>query len=148
MVSNARALKPDSQGFDEIRITTVPRYKTSDLSGDEWRISTRIEFLRNGEIKFVDEGLSCVETTVHMLSSVWFRALDEARGYFAGEGDFCDQEGCADTATVFYKKKKDYCREGHESEPIHDSTRAFCARHARRGDCGLDDADRNYEPLG
>lgn len=32
------ALRPDAQAFDEIRIVTVPRYKQSGLSGDEWRI--------------------------------------------------------------------------------------------------------------
>gem|GEM_PF-6705725 len=38
------ALRPDAQAFDEIRIVTVPRYKTSGLSGDEWRISAMIQF--------------------------------------------------------------------------------------------------------
>ena len=44
----SRALKPDAQAFDEVRIVTVPRYKRSDLSGDEWRISAEIQFYRNG----------------------------------------------------------------------------------------------------
>ena len=25
--------------------------------------------------------------------------------------------------------------------------RAFCDQHKMRGDCGLDDADANYEPM-
>jgi hypothetical protein len=32
------------QNVDEVRIATIPRYKTSDISGDEWRISAKIEF--------------------------------------------------------------------------------------------------------
>lgn len=43
-----RALRPDAQACDEIRIYTVPRYKTSGLSGDEWRISAVTEFYRKG----------------------------------------------------------------------------------------------------
>ena len=36
----------DDEWYDEVRITTVPRYKTSSLSGDEWRTSARIQILR------------------------------------------------------------------------------------------------------
>jgi len=45
-----RALRPDAQAFDEVRITTVPRYKMSGLSGDEWRISGKIQLLRKGRV--------------------------------------------------------------------------------------------------
>jgi hypothetical protein len=48
MTSERRALRPDAQAFDEVRIVTVPRYKISGLSGDEWRISSHIEFYRKG----------------------------------------------------------------------------------------------------
>ena len=44
-----RDLKPDAQAFDAVRITTVPRYKTSGLSGDEWRISAHVELLRKND---------------------------------------------------------------------------------------------------
>ncbi len=44
-----RALKPDAQAFDEVRIRTVPRWKESGLSGDEWRISATVEFWRKGK---------------------------------------------------------------------------------------------------
>lgn len=39
-------LRPDAQAFDEVRIVTVPRYKQSGLSGDEWRISAAIRLYR------------------------------------------------------------------------------------------------------
>ena len=45
-------MRPNAQGFDEVRLVTVPRYKTSELSGDEWRISICAEYFRNGELKF------------------------------------------------------------------------------------------------
>jgi len=55
-----RALRPDAQAFDEVRIVTVPRYKTSGMSGDEWRISATIQFMRKGRIVH-ERGISSVE---------------------------------------------------------------------------------------
>ena len=46
---NHRSL-PKDDTYDEIRMKIVPRYKTSGLSGDEWRTSVRIDFYFKGEI--------------------------------------------------------------------------------------------------
>lgn len=148
-----RALKPDAQAFDEVRITTVPRYKTSGLSGDEWRISAKVQFLRNGVVRYEDGGFRNVETAVHMLSGVWFRARDDGHGYFAGEEDFCDQEGCKEPAIITYRVRREYSRDDpHEwnreiAESDRLTVRRFCQRHAVRGDCAFDDADENYEKV-
>lgn len=140
-----RDLKPDAQAFDEVRVTTMPRYKTSELSGDEWRISAKIEFMRKGRV-VATETCRDVETACRLMAWFHSKACGEGKGFFAGEGDLCDQEGCAETATVTYRKKQDYCREGHAHEIKYgEKTRRFCARHSTRGDCGLDDADANYE---
>lgn len=40
----------DDEWIDEVRIVTVPRWKESELSGDEWRFSTRIELYRKGHL--------------------------------------------------------------------------------------------------
>jgi hypothetical protein len=143
-----RDLKPDAQAFDEIRITTVPRYKTSYLSGDEWRISAKIEFYRKGEL-ILERYMSNIETACYHLGSTYSEACNNGNGLFAGEGNFCDQEGCKESATVTYKKKFDYCRLGHKHEITTPTAkiRKFCARHSTRGNCGLDDADANYELL-
>lgn len=141
-----RALRPDAQAFDEIRITTVPRYKTSGLSGDEWRISAKIEFMRNGRV-MAEDGARDVESAAKFLAWKLAMACDDGKAYFAGEGEFCDQEGCAEKATVTYRLKKTYCREGHPSEPSRPTTRQFCNLHRTRGDCGLEDSDANYEPV-
>src|SRR5262245_527631 len=138
--------KPDAQAFDEVRITTVPRYKQSELSGDEWRISARIELLRNGVV-IAERSCRNVETACMFLPGFILEAQDDGKAFFAGEDDFCDQEGCAEKATVTYRKKADYCREGHKSEPHTTTIRRFCERHKVRGDCGLDDADSNYERI-
>jgi hypothetical protein len=140
-----RALKPNAQAFDEVRIKTVPRWKTSGLSGDEWRISARIEFLRNG-IVVHDRVVGNIEYACYLVGAEHITACDDGKGYFAGDGDFCDQEGCGGKATVTYKLKKTFCREGHEA-PSDGAIRKFCNEHKKRGDCGLEDADRNYEKI-
>ena len=147
-----RDQKPDAQAFDAVRITTVPRYKTSGLSGNEWRISAKIEFLRKGRVVH-EEACRNVESACRLLPWYHAKACDNGKGFFAGEGDICDQEGCAEPATVTLKKKQDICRSCGNASPHTEYTdrvtkiRKFCARHSTRGDCGLDDADRNYEPM-
>lgn len=137
--------RPNTQGFDEVRIITVPRYKQSGLSGDEWRISSETRFYRAGVlIHSVAHGN--VETACGMAYGDYVSAISDGKGYFAGDGTRCDQEGCAEHATVFYQMKKQFCREGHETTPHNITIRSFCERHKQRGDCSLDDADRNYEP--
>lgn len=146
----SRALKPDAQAFDEIRIVTVPRYKQSGLSGDEWRISARIEFWRKGKL-ILESACGDIESAVTLVGARYLEAVDNGNGYFAGEGDICDQEGCAEPATVTYKVKKEYSRDNpHEWNKPYDHLviRKFCNKHKRRGDCGMDDADENYEKIG
>ncbi len=138
------ALRPDAQAFDEIRIFTVPRYKTSGLSGDEWRIHAEAQFYRKGKLIF-SEGASNMQYAAGLLYSWYVKACDDAKGYFAGDGITCDQEGCAEPATIRLRRLFDYCRDGHKS-PVSDVSRYrhFCEKHKTRGDCGLDDADVNY----
>lgn len=140
----SRAYRPDAQAFDEVRIITVPRWKESELSGDEWRISAKIQFLRNGVVRH-EESFGTVKAACGFAYSEHAKAMDGGKAYFAGEDGFCDQEGCHEKPTIFYQLKKRYCREGHSSEPLDVEVRAFCNRHKTRGDCGLDDADENYK---
>lgn len=137
------ALRPDAQPFDEIRLKTVPRYKTSGLSGDEWRISVDIEFYRNGKL-ICTSSVSKMDYAVGYIFSRYHDAIDNGHAYFAGDGIHCDQEGCAEPYTVRYRVLNKY--EGYSKIPLDTpSYRHFCDGHKRRGDCGLDDADNNYE---
>jgi hypothetical protein len=140
----SRALKPDAQAFDKVIIKTVPRYKTSGMSGDEWRISASIEFYRKG--KLVHEcGASNVQNACYLVGARHMEACDNAKGFFAGEGTICDQEGCESEATITLQLKKEFCRHGTEQYPGHKKpVRMFCDKHKTRGDCGLEDADSNY----
>jgi hypothetical protein len=145
----SRALKPNAQAFDEVRITTVPRYKMSGLSGDEWRISGKIQLLRKGRV-VAEKGMRDVETCAQALPYFILESMDNGLGFYAGEDDFCDQEGCSETATVTYRVKEEFCRDHpHEHRKATTGTvvRKFCAKHSKRGDCGFDDSDSNYELL-
>lgn len=146
-----RARRPDAQAFDEIRITTVPRYKTSGISGNEWRISAKIQFFRKGEVIF-ENFVGNLETAVNMLPFLFIRAIDDGKAYFAGYGNLCDQEGCDKPAVVVYRMKRAICsccgmEDARSTEVLAKSPtyRCFCQEHSKRGDWGLDDTDSNYE---
>jgi hypothetical protein len=143
------ALRPDAQAFDEIRIVTVPRYKESELSGDEWRIHAEAQFYRKGKHIF-SEGCRNVETACGLLYGWHVKGCDDGKAYFAGDGMTCDQEGCHEPALIRYLKKADYCNSAHKSDVSDVSKyRHFCEKHKERGDCGFDDSDDNYieEPM-
>lgn len=137
------ATRPDAQGFDEVRIVTVPRYKESGLSGDEWRISASIQLYRKGKL-IHERGVRNIEMGCVFAAATYYEAQDNGMAYFAGDGVHCDQEGCNAAATVRYRLKANFCRDGHPSEPSRPTFRHFCERHRTRGDCALDDADINY----
>ncbi len=139
-----RAIKPDAQPFDEIRFVTTPRYKESGLSGDEWRISITIEFYRNGVKVHESGGLSKMETAMGFAYAEFCKACDDGMGLYAGDENFCDQEGCSNEATVKYFLKKKYNNDGSEAKMFGKEYRLFCDRHKTRGDCALEDADYNY----
>lgn len=139
--------RPDAQAFDEVRIITIPRYKESGISGDEWRISAETQFFRNGILFHITRHRN-IEAAIDFLKGDWLRAIDDGKAYFGNcEDSFCDQEGCHEKATVFYKMKFRYCHEGHKSEVMVVDRQQFCENHKTRGDCGLDDADANYIPM-
>ncbi len=144
------ALKPDAQGFDEVRITTVPRYKTSGLSGNEWRISGVCQLLRKGKV-IHEFGMADVKNCAYALPYHIMKAGDDGLFFFGGgEDGKCDQEGCADVATVFYRLKNKYCSEAWSHPAMEQKNivvRQFCERHSTRGDCGMEDADANYEVI-
>lgn len=204
----------DDEGLDEIvimvnkkpflRCIMVPRYKTSGLSGDEWRVSamwehntvtvdafwepldgpyrdietasaaifagiynshkswhdltcTSIRLLRKGRpiIEMTHDGKSMplLAALGHLpwTLKIWPQQDHGMPGPFGGDctKDLCFQVGCKEPAVSTYLLKKRYDRDGDEksaeSEWAGRDARRFCAKHLRRGDCGLDDADANYE---
>lgn len=145
------ALRPDAQPFDEIRIKIVPRYKESDFSGSEWRISTVMEFYRKGELKHSSSCGGRIEYGAGLVYARLLEAQDNGKAYFAGDGIHCDQEGCSEKATHVFKFKKRFCAGGgncgqeKKDSGYFEDHRCFCDKHKRRGDSDLEDNDDNYE---
>ena len=137
----------DDEWYDEIRITTEPRYKTSSLSGDEWRTSAQVQILRKG-IVLTERGFSKIDYAVRWLA--WGLVDDETDLWKPDfPSDLCSQPGCPDDAITGYAIKVQYEKNGSRSEyqPKELDTRQFCARHAERGDSDMEDRDSNYEVL-
>lgn len=142
----------DAEGIDEIRIKTVPRFKTSELSGDEWRVSALCEFFRKG-VKVYDRSFSSLKYAIQFLP--WLVHVEMITGkdapeaaLFRADPDECHQPGCPDKAANVYRLKKIYSDTGEgplPNESGFEYRRSFCVKHSHRGDCGLEDADVNYE---
>jgi len=205
--------------FDEIRLIGVegewvvvmsllPRYKTSGLSGDEWRFSVgwsqaitgatpapfdtgyggveaacaalypglyqshkdwhtiqiaHVDFLSKGHILYRGshdgDHLPLIVTAGHL---PWALIIaEEQRRVLSTDEEWkhCCQPGCASHPDVYYQLKELFTRRGDATPAVYSWPgpnkttktrpygRHFCARHAIRGDCGLEDADRNYEKI-
>lgn len=144
----------DDEYIDDVRIDLVPRFKTSGLSGDEWRISARIRFFRKGHVVWQRQFTS-MQTAVSALPWFWIAASEGADWEHLSreqERQVCQQPGCSEPAVKWYRFKKirDCRQSGHMKDPgpSFEYVTGFCARHAHRGDCGLEDCDSNYEVIG
>lgn len=146
--SRNRALKPDAQAFDKIIVKTVPRFKDSELSGSEWRIRASVELWRKGKLVH-ETSFRNIETAAQLMAHTYMSACDNALGFFAGEGDICDQEGCEEKATVTFDIVKQGCGHcGTRDLTLHSQPyRMFCERHKHRGDSSLDDSDDCYKQI-
>jgi len=139
---------PDDERYDQINIYIVPRWKESELSGDEWRFSYVADVIRKDET-IMSIGASKLEWLLTGLQ--WRIQFEREKDNFDLEAwkrteNKCDQPGCANVATVFYKRIKTYTKRGQKlaDSEEQNSYRQFCENHITRGDCDLDDADANY----
>lgn len=135
----------DFEIFDEITMKVVPRYKTSELSGDEWRTSVVVE-LRFKGATIISRSFGTMDGAIRHLGA--FTDQDVIpEGVLDLETTNCDQPGCPNLAVSMYMLKDLYSRSGHKLD-ANDTTlkyyRKFCKQHLRRGDCGREDSDRNY----
>jgi hypothetical protein len=139
---------PDDEWWDEIRITTVPRYKTSGLSGDEWRVSARIEIFRKG-VLLKERHFSKIQYAVATLPAMLLEMSDEGSTNHEDFDRLCFQPGCKEEGVVELRLKDEYYPCYGDKMPkrewAEDGRRRFCEKHSRRGDCGLEDSDANYE---
>lgn len=141
---------PDFEQYDRITIEAVPRYKTSGLSGDEWRMSALVTFYFKGEV-VKQQTFGDMKWAATLLMSAWIG--DESgipNHVLQHEEQKCDQPSCCNDATKFYKLRETYSAHGERLDPTDSSLRyfrKFCDQHKTRGDCGREDSDLNYEEI-
>ena len=147
-----RATRPDHQLYDEVRITTEPRFKKSFASGDEWRISARTQLLLKGVVIREAVYSNVVQATDHLpvlrYSAVYDRDdCEETQQRYKDATDHaCDQEGCRQPAETWFKIVKTNCDKcGHDKELFFDRYRGFCGRHVVRGTQSYTDSDECYQ---
>ena len=138
----------DFEVYDRIELKVVPRYKTSGLSGDEWRTSVQVDFWFKGQlIKSVRR--STMQFAVMFLASDFYSDMipKEVRD---AEKSKCDQPGCDKLAVGFLSVGKLTADDGAWLDMADQSLkyyRQFCTEHIKRGDCDREDCDENYTPL-
>lgn len=143
---------PDSGWYDRIEFDVVPRYKTSGLSGDEWRVSVRARWYFKGLLVGEEWFGRDIERAVSYLPHVLAVASDSGASneWLKHEEKKCDQPGCSADAVGRFKLKRETSQSGDwldTSESSFEHYRQFCRQHIRRGDCGREDSDSNYEPM-
>lgn len=139
----------DDEWFDEVHIECVERWKESELSGDEWRFSYEVTVSRKGQV-LIRRGFSKLVWAIQHLPAILAANMapcgnDDDKKF--EDLNYCAQPGCRNEGSIVYQLKKEYCSSGHASDPHRPVYIRFCLDHKRRGDCGLEDADNNYEQV-
>jgi len=163
--------------FDTLTVYQQPRYKESELSGDEWRTSKEYTCSNGGKQVFSshDNGIWPPDSFCDLFHPAFdigtrenadtsfmdvdlIAAAKSHPKYLENLGRYCDQIGCNDSVVEgdkeirVLKLKASYNRTGdrkdlYSGEDKRPQVHVFCADHGGRGDCGLEDADDNYETL-
>ena len=140
----------DFEAFDRIELVLTPRYKTSGTSGDEWRVSVEVTFSFKGEVVHAC-GYHNMQSALMHLPSAWLAAQCPIPDRVIElEQHKCDQPSCATDAVSIFRLKEKFSAQGEKLDQSDglsswEERRQFCQKHLRRGDCGREDADDNYE---
>ena len=180
-------------GVRSLRLVIRERYKTSGLSGDEWRFSYLWQVLGSewtdldgpygrqdyainaffpafrtshqnwhndvcNSIQFMWKGRPLMEMSddgkpmplLHAIGCIHYAKSEAGMKYpteLRDNSNVCAQPGCAEAPVSLFRKIEDYYENIGKTKDYYqgDLYRRFCKKHLRRGDCGMDDADRNYE---
>lgn len=128
------------EGFDRIEVRQYPRWKESELSGDEYRWSYLAEAFRKGDVIAKGTHLSLFDALIALLPNL--RRLKGLGGL-----DECAQPECENEPDVLLRLKAQFDRSGSYRSDRDNVVRAFCRQHLHRGDCSMEDNDENYERL-
>ena len=145
-----------SESIDAVQVETVPRYKTSGMSGDEWSFGAVARLSFKGEV-VLERSYRDVETAATALPWIlmtWCEegSSDEGVRRISGlRARCCDNYGCSEPWVAKYRIKRLTSASGEwldeKEQDYYDYYRQFCQRHLRRGDCSREDCDDNYEVI-
>lgn len=141
---------PDDEFFDEIIIQKIPRFKTSGMSGDEWRTNARVTFRRKG-ITVYERGYLDIAIATAFLPGLFIEVGEAPPSEYMDRSlqrrkTECMQPGCNADASHRFRLKHQYVKgiQMPDSE-FAEYHVCFCAVHAHRGDSDYNDRDENLE---
>jgi hypothetical protein len=137
---------PEFETFDEIRIVMEPRWKTSGLSGDEWRFSASIQYYFKGQI-CMTKGARDIESAHLLIGNYTYGGYEGIpEKVLEMEKEYCDNIGCREKAENWFALRRQTADNGAwlEQETSFVYYRKFCQKHSHRGDCSREDNDKNY----
>ncbi len=142
---------PEFEVFDRIELAVVPRYKTSGLSGDEWRTSVHAKFFFKDTMVH-EQSFRDMRTAFALMPHALMTMNVIPETILDLEKTRCYQPGCPDESISKYRLKRLTSDRGeylHEDEGkfTKNHVRKFCRKHLKRGNCGREDSDKNYEVL-
>ena len=141
---------PKFEPFDKITLEIVPRFKESELSGDEWRHSVRVSFWFKGGVVHTFTG-SSMNDAILMLGHEWVNACSPiSLKVISTEHIACDQPSCPELAQITMLIKRQFSEGGDlldsDDNPLK-KCRQFCSKHSTRGNASREDSDDNYEVI-
>lgn len=140
----------DWEAFDRITLEVVPRYKTSGMSGDEWRTGVAIKFWFKGKV-VADDFRTSLDAAIRYLPMVYDeKTCPISSEHMKLDEEHCDQPGCSELWIARFVMKRQTAKDGSflaDDDLVKPFYRKFCKAHLRRGDCSREDADGNYVPL-
>lgn len=144
---------PDDPYFDESGIRLQDRYKTSEVSGDEWRYSYVLELRRKGQtvatktVNGHSYAHALLAAAVHLSLIELAEQGWDVLPWEEIRDDLCCHPGCRQEGVNLLMLRKRWSPDCSLCEPNDGSrpyARRFCDEHRSRGDGGLDDSDTNY----
>jgi hypothetical protein len=159
----------DDEWVDNVQIKIYPRFKTSDLSGSQWRYIVGVHAFRKGVLIGFQSHSSFSDATESIAAFVkscygsTFCAFPDVHGMSRRDPSMvadrdagkkriqklCMHLGCDQPATNLHRMVTDGCRNCGSTKEVsrhfHPYLRRFCDAHNNRGCQGLSDCNSGLE---
>lgn len=137
--------------YDRIELDVVPRFKSSGLSGDEWRTSVRVRFYFKGEVVHTTS-FHNMQIALAMLPAEHIRQCEPIKERVIELEQHerrCDQPGCSAPSFAAFRVRRLFSPGGDlldASEQLPEpKIMWFCLEHMERGNADREDCEKNLE---